>query len=231
MISKRERILVLVCRLRNFQRIWDLIGGVIDLRVKVRIAVLDESTADCHTVYLCLGRMAQVRVQRVALLAGVLGFARARRCGRRPHGPRARSAARRGSARAASGPAGREGSEVRWPCVVPPRCRQQSSGRCGPAGPLPRGCGSSRRRCPPRSLHCTPAYRAVRRGARPASDPGSGASSSAMKPEPLSDFSTSGGPCSRNSHCRASIVVSAVSSSTGSQASWQPLARSRTARM
>ena len=51
-----------------------------------------------------------------------------------------------------------------------------------------------------------------------------------MNPEPLSDFSTSGGPCSRNSHCKASIVVSAVSSRTGSQASWQPLARSRTAR-
>ncbi len=30
--------------------------------------MLDESTADCHTVYLCLVRMAQVRVQRVALL-------------------------------------------------------------------------------------------------------------------------------------------------------------------
>ena len=36
--------------------------------------MLDESTADCHTVYLCLGRMAQVRVQRVALLQAFLSL-------------------------------------------------------------------------------------------------------------------------------------------------------------
>jgi hypothetical protein len=34
--------------------------------------VFDESTAVSHTVYLCLGRMAQVRVQRVALLQAFL---------------------------------------------------------------------------------------------------------------------------------------------------------------
>ena len=34
--------------------------------------MLDESTADCHTVHLCQGHMAQVRVQRVTLLASLL---------------------------------------------------------------------------------------------------------------------------------------------------------------
>ena len=48
----------------NGQR--DLRCGSIDLRVKARR--LDESTADCHTACLCLVRMAQVRVQKVALL-------------------------------------------------------------------------------------------------------------------------------------------------------------------
>ena len=36
--------------------------------------MLNESTADSHTVYLCLGRMAQVRVQWVALLQTFLGL-------------------------------------------------------------------------------------------------------------------------------------------------------------
>ncbi len=36
--------------------------------------MLNESRADCCTVYLCLGRMAQVRVQRVALLQAFLGL-------------------------------------------------------------------------------------------------------------------------------------------------------------
>jgi hypothetical protein len=50
-----------------------------------------------------------------------------------------------------------------------------------------------------------------------------------MKPEPLSDFNTSGGLGSKNSHRRASMVDSADSSNSGIQASWQPLAQSRTA--
>jgi hypothetical protein len=36
--------------------------------------MLDESTADCHTVYLRLGRMVQVRVQRVVVLQALLGL-------------------------------------------------------------------------------------------------------------------------------------------------------------
>jgi hypothetical protein len=42
----------------------------------------------------------------------------------------------------------------------------------------------------------------------------------AMKPEPLSDSSTSGGPCSTNNPCSAVTAVAADSSATGSHRSW-----------
>jgi hypothetical protein len=48
---------------------------------------------------------------------------------------------------------------------------------------------------------------------------------SATNPAPWSDFSSSGGRCSRNNHCRARIAVSAAASRTGGRASTQPLAR------